>query len=156
MRVWVKMDITNALPQCYKLWSKGEYVGWALLKFERLPNFCYWCAQLTHSERDCEVWFRGKGSLKKDEQQYREWLRANPIRQSRKTIVVVSGTSRGAKSWKKGSAIEKNQSLHKCLSDQEGSASNFGRDDGMDGDVTEVISMEAEPQVLFFLIMLTL
>ena len=55
LQVWVKMDITKALPRCYKLWSKGEHVGWALLKFERLPNFFYWCGWLTHSERDCEV-----------------------------------------------------------------------------------------------------
>ena len=96
------------------------------------------------------MWFQGKGSLKKNEQQYGEWLHANLVRQSRKTIVVVSGTSRDAKSWKKGPAIEKNQSLHKCLFDQEGSASNFGRDDGMDGDVTKVISMEAEPTGVVF------
>lgn len=64
--------------------------------------------------------------------------------------MVVFGTSRGAKSWKKGPTIEKNQSLHKCLSNQEGSASNFGRDDGMDGDVTEVISMEAETTGVVF------
>ena len=64
--------------------------------------------------------------------------------------MVVFGTSRGAKSWKKGLTIEKNQSLHKCLSNQEGSASNFGRDDGMDGDVTEVISMKAETTGVVF------
>ena len=68
LRIWVKMDITKALPRCCKLWSDGEHVGWALLKFKRLPNFCYWCGRLTHSERDCEVWIRGKGSLKKDDQ----------------------------------------------------------------------------------------
>lgn len=83
-------------------------VAWALLKFERLPNFCYWCGRLTHSERDCEVWSRGKGSLSKDNQQYGEWLRADPVRQTRKTVVVVARSSRGAKAWKKGPAIGKN------------------------------------------------
>jgi len=68
LRIRVKMDITKALPRCCKLWSNGEHVGWALLKFKWLPKFCYWCGLLTHSERDCEVWIRGKGSLKKDDQ----------------------------------------------------------------------------------------
>ena len=145
LRIRVKMDITKALPRCCKLWSEGEHVGWALLKFERLPNFCYWCGRLTHSERDCEVWLKGKGSLKKDEQQYGEWLRANPLRQSRKTIVVEPGTSRGAKSWKKGPAIGKNQPTHTSSSNWEGSVSSYGKYDGTDRDVIEVISMEAEP-----------
>ena len=145
LRIRVKMDITKALPRCCKLWSDGEHVGWALLKFDRLPNFCYWCKRLTHSERDCEVWSWGKGSLTKDNQQYREWLHADLVRQSRKTVVVVSGTSRGAKAWKKGPAVGKNQSIHKSSSNREMSASSFERDDGMDREVTEVISMEAEP-----------
>lgn len=41
LRIRVMIDITKALPQCCKLWSKGEHGGWVLLKFERLPNFCY-------------------------------------------------------------------------------------------------------------------
>lgn len=65
LRILAKIDITKALPQCYKLWSGGERVGWALLKFEQLPNFCYWCGKVTHGERDCEVWLLGKGRLKK-------------------------------------------------------------------------------------------
>nr|POF14650.1 hypothetical protein CFP56_26751 [Quercus suber] len=109
------MDITKALPQCCKLRSDGEHVGWALLKSERLPIFCYWCGRLTHSERDCKVWNWGKGSLKKDDQQYEEWLLADPVRHTRKMVVVVSGNSRGAKCWKNGPAIEKNQSILKDL-----------------------------------------
>nr|POF04426.1 putative cyclin-d7-1 [Quercus suber] len=76
--------------------------------------------------------------------EYGEWLRADPVRQSRKTVVVVAGTSRGEKSWKKGPAIGKNQSIHKSSSNREGSASKFKGDDGTDREVTEVISMEAE------------
>nr|POF21773.1 hypothetical protein CFP56_55854 [Quercus suber] len=77
--------------------------------------------------------------------EYGEWLHADPVRQSQKTVVVVAGTSRGAKSWKKGPAIGKNQSIHKSSSNREGSASNFKGDDGTDREVTEVISMEVEP-----------
>ena len=66
LRVRVVVDIKKPLPRCCKLWSEGEHVGWALLKFERLPNFCYWCGKVTHGENDCDVWLRGKGRLKKE------------------------------------------------------------------------------------------
>ena len=95
LRIRVVIDIKKPLPRCCKLWLEGEHVGWALLKFERLPNFCYWCGKVTHSERNCDVWLRGKGRLKKEEQQYRDWLRADPVRHTRKTMVVVSGSARG-------------------------------------------------------------
>jgi len=102
LRIRVMIDIKKPLPRCCKLWSEGEHVGWALLKFERLPNFCYWCGKVTHGENDCDVWLRGKGRLKKEEQQYGDWLHADPVRHTRKTVVVVSGRARGKPSWKKG------------------------------------------------------
>ena len=42
---------------------------------------------------------RGKGFLRKEEQQYGEWLRAEPLRVTRKTVVVVLGTSRSQAPW---------------------------------------------------------
>lgn len=39
LQICVSLDITKPLPRCCKLWSEGEHIGWALLKFERLPNF---------------------------------------------------------------------------------------------------------------------
>ena len=96
------MDITKALPRCCKLRAEGEHVGWALLKYERLPNFCYWCGRVSHVEKDCEVWLKGKGYFKKEDQQYGEWLRVEPLWQNRKSVVVVSGSKRGLLAWKKG------------------------------------------------------
>ena len=111
LQIRLLIDITKPLPRCCKLWSEGEHVGWALLKFERFPNFCYWCGRVTHNERDCEVWLRGKGNLKKEEQQYGDWLRAKPVqntkKKKKKTVVVVSGSSCGKPLWKKGPAMEK-------------------------------------------------
>ena len=105
LRIRVVIDIKKPLPRCCKLWSEGKHVRWALLKFERLPNFCYWCGKVTHSESDCDVWLRGKGRLKKEEQQYGNWLRADPVRYTRKTMEVISGSARGKPSWKKGPAM---------------------------------------------------
>ena len=80
LHIRVIIDITESLPRCCKLWFEGKHIRWALLKFECLPNFCYWCGQVNRSERDCDVWLQGKGKLKKKNQPYGEWLRANPIR----------------------------------------------------------------------------
>ena len=68
LRIRVTIDITKALPWCCKLWFDSEHVGWALLQFEQLPNFCYWCDRVTYSERDCEVWIKWKGRLEKEDQ----------------------------------------------------------------------------------------
>ena len=45
LRVIIKLDISWPLPRCYKLWNEGELIGWVGLKFEQLPNFCYWCGR---------------------------------------------------------------------------------------------------------------
>ncbi|KAF3955405.1 hypothetical protein CMV_019378 [Castanea mollissima] len=74
LRVRINIDISKPLLRCFKLCTEGKQVGWVGIKYERLPNFCYWCGRVTHRERDCEVWLWGKGSLRKDEQQYEEWL----------------------------------------------------------------------------------
>lgn len=61
------------------------------LKYECLPNFYYWCGRRTYGERDCELWLRGKGSLKKEDMQFGEWLRENLVKITRRTITVVAG-----------------------------------------------------------------
>ena len=99
LRVRVAVDITKPLPRCCKLKNAGKHLGWVGIRYERLPNFCYWCGRVSHSERDCEIWVRGKGSLKREEQQYGEWLRADQFRLSRKSVAVIPGSSRSQAPW---------------------------------------------------------
>ena len=40
------------------------------------------------------MWLRGKGTLKKEDQHYGEWMRAKLTRQTRKLVAVISGSSR--------------------------------------------------------------
>ena len=63
IRVRVSIDIS--LPLC-----RGRLINldddrdcWVSFKYERLPNLCYWCGRLTHSDRDCEKWIDSEGSL---------------------------------------------------------------------------------------------
>lgn len=94
LRVKVTLNISTPLPRCSKLESEGRQLGWVGIKYESLPNFCYWCGHLTHGERDCEKWLWGKENLRKDDQQYGKWRRADPARYTRKTVAVISGASR--------------------------------------------------------------
>ena len=50
MRVRVVIDV--AFPLCRGRlisFDKGEE-GWVSFKYERLPNICYWCGCLNHSD----------------------------------------------------------------------------------------------------------
>ncbi|KAL0006361.1 hypothetical protein SO802_013922 [Lithocarpus litseifolius] len=91
MRVRVSVDIS--LPLCrgrVLSLDEGSEV-WVSFKYERLPNICYWCGCLTHSDRDCEVWINSDGSLKAGDQEYGPWLRASFTPNRRQSMVVVPG-----------------------------------------------------------------
>uniref|UniRef100_A0A2N9HIC2 Uncharacterized protein n=1 Tax=Fagus sylvatica TaxID=28930 RepID=A0A2N9HIC2_FAGSY len=57
------------------------------------PIFCYWCGMLTHGDRDCEWWLRSKGTLRREDQQYGTWLRAEVGKPFRRVEVKVAGRS---------------------------------------------------------------
>lgn len=93
------MDISKPLSQCSELRSEGKLIGMVGIKYEHLPNFCYWCRWVTHGEWDYKVRLWGKGRLRRKEQQYGEWLRADLICPSRKTIAIISGNSHNQLLW---------------------------------------------------------
>ena len=101
LRVRIKIDISRPLPRCCKLWNEGKLVGWVGLRFKRLPNFCYWCGRVGHGERDCELWLSSMGRLRREDQQYGDWLRAEAVRASRKTVTVIVGAARSQAPWAK-------------------------------------------------------
>ena len=59
--------------------------------YERLPNICYWCGRLTHSDKECSLWIRSNGMLKEDDKQFGSRLRAMILNPSRKMVVRVAG-----------------------------------------------------------------
>ena len=68
--VRVHLEISKPLSRVWKIWSEGRLVGWVALKYEQLPNFCYWCGWVTHNKRDCDMWLCSKRTLKKEDQQF--------------------------------------------------------------------------------------
>lgn len=101
LRVRTVLDISRPLPRCCKLWSKGKLVGQTRIKYERLPNLCYWCGCVNHSEKECEIWLQGKGQLSREELQYGDWMRANSVKIARKTVAVIPGASHNQAPWHK-------------------------------------------------------
>ena len=65
--------------------------SWVSFHYERLPNLCYWCGKLTHMDRECPIWFKGKGALIEKDHQFGSWLRASTPNLARKTLVKVAG-----------------------------------------------------------------
>jgi hypothetical protein len=65
--------------------------GWVAFRYERLPNFCYWCGCLDHGEKDCDVGLQQRQSSDKKEYQFGAWLRATSDHPPYKTVVIVPG-----------------------------------------------------------------
>ena len=89
MRVKVKLDIS--LPLCrgrVVTFESGKKI-WVSFKYERLPNLCYWCGRLTHSDKECPLWIQSKGTLTMDQRQFSQSLRAPPYRATNKPIVFI-------------------------------------------------------------------
>jgi len=88
----VQVSIDLSLPLCHgRLISVGEggKQVWISFKYEMLPNLCYWCGQLTHDDRDCELWIDSEGTLKVEQREFGPQLRAPPFVAARKNVIMV-------------------------------------------------------------------
>ena len=69
MHARISINIDHPLCRGRKVWLGRARDHWVSFKFERLPNFCYWCGRVTHSDRDCVMWLQSRGSLDTESQQ---------------------------------------------------------------------------------------
>ncbi|KAK9996986.1 hypothetical protein SO802_021672 [Lithocarpus litseifolius] len=90
-RVRVRVDISLPLCRGRVLSIEDSEEHWVTFKYERLPNICYWCGCLDHSDKDCDRWIESEGTLKESDRVYGVWIRATYILASRKAVVVVPG-----------------------------------------------------------------
>lgn len=89
MRIRVLVDTLKPLCGGRKICMGDGTVGWVRFKHERLPNLCYWCGLLTHSDKDCYLWVQSRGGLTESDQQYGGWLRAPSANPKKCTVVRV-------------------------------------------------------------------
>lgn len=55
IRVCVRVDISIPLCRGRVLSIEDGKEGWVSFKYKRLPNICYWCGCLDHTNRDCNL-----------------------------------------------------------------------------------------------------
>ena len=91
VRVRVTLDIYQPLCQGRVVTFEEGGKTWVSFRYERLPNFCYWCGCFDHGDRDCDSWIQSKGTLRAEDQQFGSWVRASQTGPPKKTVVRVSG-----------------------------------------------------------------
>ena len=91
IRVRVRVDITVPLCRGRVLSIKDEEKCWVSFKYEQLPNICYWCGCLDHSDRDGDKWIDSEGTLDSSNKKYGSWIRASTPQIRRKPVIVVPG-----------------------------------------------------------------
>ena len=64
MHIRVSVDITKPLCRERRAKLEKDKETWISFKYKRLPNFCYWCGLLTHTDKDCLFWLRNQDTLR--------------------------------------------------------------------------------------------
>ncbi|KAM7462532.1 hypothetical protein LguiA_030653 [Lonicera macranthoides] len=82
MRIRVLMDVTKPIKRKMKIRRPGENGTWVNFKYEKLPNFCFFCGLIGHAEHYCEKFYDFPD--KSIEKLFRTWLRT-PNRKERLT-----------------------------------------------------------------------
>ena len=90
LRLKVVMDTSKPLCRGRKITMVDGKEGWVRFKYERLPNICYWCGKLTHSDKECPLWEKNRGTLKVGNQQFGSWLYASTPNPYRQTMIRVA------------------------------------------------------------------
>ena len=91
LRMKVIIDINKPLCRGRLISLPHGEQSWVAFKYERLLNICYWYGCLNHGDRDCDLWVESEGSLTKESQAYRVWIRAAPFVKGRNPVVKVPG-----------------------------------------------------------------
>ena len=91
VRVRVAVDITKPLCRGRKISTTSGREGWVNFRYERLPNICYGCGRLTHSDRECLAWTKNKELLRTEVRQFGPWLRALTPHPFKKSVIRVEG-----------------------------------------------------------------
>lgn len=89
IRVCVRVDISIPLCRGRVLSIENGKEGWVSFKYKRLPNICYWCGCLDHTNRDCNLWIESDDTLDSSDQEYGAWIRASLTPMVKKSMVVV-------------------------------------------------------------------
>lgn len=62
LRVKVKVDVSRTLCRSRKAVLEDNKEIWVSFKYEKLPNFCYWCGMVSHVNKEGKIWLASKGT----------------------------------------------------------------------------------------------
>lgn len=89
IKVRVLIDISLPLCRGRLITVDSEGRIWVSFKYERLPNVCFWCGRLNHSDKKYELWIESKGTLTLEHQLFNSTLEATPYTSTRKDVIFV-------------------------------------------------------------------
>ena len=55
LRVHVEIDVSKPLYRGRRVALNDNNERWISFKYEKLPNFCYWCGLISHDKKDCDL-----------------------------------------------------------------------------------------------------
>ena len=87
----VEIDVSKPLCRAQRIALDDNEEIWVSFKYEKLPNFCYWCGLISHDGKDYEIWLTRKDSEKIEPHEYGPWLRAAPYNPGKTPFIVVLG-----------------------------------------------------------------
>ena len=130
LRVRVEIDVSKLLCRGRKTAINANEFIWVAFKYEKLPNFCYWCGRVSHVDKECEMWLASKGKLTQEKQEYGAWLRALPHNPGKISVTTVSGIGDGfGQSSSVNSALTDPQSQPETMEVQNTSDNSMQADD---------------------------
>ena len=95
LRIQVEIDISKPLRRGRRIALEDDEEIWVSFKYEKLPNFCYWCGLISNDGKDCEHWLAKRDSEKTEPHEYGPWMRALPYNPRKIPFVVVPGIGDG-------------------------------------------------------------
>lgn len=91
----MEVDVTKPFCRGHRVVQNDEVEIWVSFKYEKLPNFCYWCGKVSHSDKNYDVWLTSKGTLRLDKKGYGAWLCAISHNLGKAFVTKVSGMGDG-------------------------------------------------------------
>ena len=95
LRVRVEVDVSRPLCRGRKVVLEDDKEIWIYFKYEKLPNFYYWCGMVSHVDKECEIWLANKRKSLAAKQEYGAWLRSTPYNPGRTPYTTVPGMGDG-------------------------------------------------------------
>ncbi|XP_050211399.1 uncharacterized protein LOC126661587 [Mercurialis annua] len=103
LRVRIQVNVTSPLKRGVMVRNKNGDKVWVYFRFERMPNYCYWCGHIGHVHDDCEVI---PDDIETKDWPYSPAMRASPFRR-----VVGSRSSESKDKQPAESGASENESV---------------------------------------------